>query len=349
MTSSYRYTADITSAAGVQLVGMPVEMNWGHALQSAGFAAARQGRVAPLMRYADEAAVSPVWDEGRGEPHVSAFRVDLATDGEPFHYEIPRAYAGTAVELGTGRLVSEGKLEQGELFAYELLGFTGSEPTPHAGSDGPRFSAESVAQPLNLGSDALAAVQSRSDAAPASSAVSECDLGDDMPVFIHASVLEDAQAMARRAGDHEAGGILLGQLYGDTESPEIFVQVSAMIEARHTVSQRERITFTPDTWNAARAAVELRGSGECILGWVHNHPWFCAKCAETQRTKCPYRRPFFSAHDSALHGACFTGAFQVGLLVSDLGDAELSCDLFGWRRGLVVQRGFRVLGKGDGQ
>ena len=60
------------------------------------------------------------------------------------------------------------------------------------------------------------------------------------------------------------------------------------------------------------------------------------------KTEVVPTKPFFSQDDRALHRAVFQGAFNVALLVSDLGD-DLSVDLFGWRGGEIAQRGFYLL------
>jgi hypothetical protein len=45
-----------------------------------------------------------------------------------------------------------------------------------------------------------------------------------------------------------------------------------------------------------------------------------------------------------MHRAIFPRAFHVALLVSDHGREPFDVSLFGWRHGMVVSRGFDVLG-----
>jgi hypothetical protein len=89
-----------------------------------------------------------------------------------------------------------------------------------------------------------------------------------------------------------------------------------------------------------RGVLDLRAGGEVLLGWWHLHPEFCARCPEQSRARCAFRRPFFSNEDVALHAACFPRAWQVALLVSDLGEPELRVNLFGWRDAMIAERGF---------
>ena len=84
-----------------------------------------------------------------------------------------------------------------------------------------------------------------------------------------------------------------------------------------------------------------------IAGWWHAHPFFCKRCPVRRRRRCALSRPVFSTDDRALHRAVFGRGFDLALLLSDLGTARPSCDLFGWRRGVIAARGFYVLGNRD--
>jgi hypothetical protein len=162
-------------------------------------------------------------------------------------------------------------------------------------------------------------------------------------VFIDASVLAEAAELARQADDVETGGILVGQLHRDTELTEIFARVNAQIPASHTRSSRTSLTFTPQTWAAVRAAIALRAQDEIYLGWWHYHPHFCKNCPAERRGNCVLSKPFFRDEDCALHRTIFGRAFDIALLLSELGGSEPSYDLFGWRQGMIVARGFHAL------
>lgn len=329
----YAFVAAVKRVNGDDVDRVRIEIDWAPAVQSASIAGVRVGQVEAMHRYVGEFSIEPVWDPDRGAPYVDEFVLALHDGSEaPFRHMIPRAFVSGAVQRAASTLVTEGKLEDGEVFKYEVCGYPTSESRPS--EEAVQF--EPVPQPLTLVTRSLAALRDISDV------VGEED-DAAFPVFVVESVMEDAKDLARRYDDREGGGILVGNLYRDEGSPEIFALVNALIEARHTVSEERRLTFTPDTWAAARAAVDLRQDGEVILGWLHNHPYFCAKCSEEARRRCPYRKPFFSADDTALHGACFPSGFQMALLVSNLGPGGLQCDMFGWNRGVVERRGFRSI------
>jgi proteasome lid subunit RPN8/RPN11 len=166
-------------------------------------------------------------------------------------------------------------------------------------------------------------------------------------VFLPRRVLDEAVASARRAGDVETGGVLVGRLRRDGASapPGLFVEITAQVPAPHTRAESTRLTFTAETWAAVQAAITLRRRGEVMLGWWHSHPDFCRlrHCPEERRAACPGAAPFFSPEDVHLHATCFPSAYQVALLVSDSTPDGMTWSLFGWAQGMVTARGFHVV------
>ena len=160
-----------------------------------------------------------------------------------------------------------------------------------------------------------------------------------------AEVLDEATVLTTRAGDHETGGILLGHLGRGGEAPEIFVEITAIIPARHTVGSATSLTFTSDTWTDVRRAVALRGGDELVMGWFHSHPqlaWCREKgCSLERQRHCAAADGFFSTDDLALHRTMFPRAFTLALVMTLSVKGTLP-RLFGWRAGLFEARGFRV-------
>jgi proteasome lid subunit RPN8/RPN11 len=174
---------------------------------------------------------------------------------------------------------------------------------------------------------------------------------DDFEVYFQASVLEEATALTKNAGDLETGGILVGHLGHEPRSPglgipDLCVAITALIPARHTVGHSTKLTFTSDTWTDVRRALELRGLGEVVLGWFHSHPqlaWCREKgCSAEAQKHCELAAGFFSADDVALHRTMFPRAFTVALLMTHSGRGILP-RLFGWRAGLMEPRGFQIV------
>jgi proteasome lid subunit RPN8/RPN11 len=344
----FRYVADVRSHSGEPLGQLPVDPDWEPAVQWAHFQAVRQRMLPPLMR-CSSARVEPVWHSELSEPRVDGVRVafDQADphDERSSAFVIPPAYFRLAVEVGATVLVEEGKLQDGERFLYEVSAFP--RPRPAADEHRPSdrdFTVEEIVRPLPLASASLDATLqgARRVNGPTWS-------DSDVPLFIPARVIAEAMGLARQAGEVESGGVLIGKLFRDATGDELFSVVTAFIPAPHARAETTRLTFTADTWAAVRAAVELRGQDEILLGWAHSHPFWCKSCPEERRRDCPLLRPFFSAHDVALHRAVFSGPFHIALLISDLGEDDLACDVFGWRYGMVAHRGYYLTDAATGE
>jgi hypothetical protein len=359
LTDRYRYVADITNLDGEPIDQLPVTPDWDAAVQWAYFQAVRRGKVSPLMR-APSASVKPLWHRDFGEPRVCGFQVILEDAGgappdsprpgdTALDFAIPRTYLGAEVERCTSRLINEGKLYDGQRFLYQLSAFKrdgGNAREPDARVR--RFRVEEVPQPLPLSTASLAAhiensVSQESPLEPVRYALAS---GADMPVFIPERVIVEARTRARDAADIETGGVLIGRLYRDSDSTEVFSVITAFIPASETIADRSSLTFTANTWAAVGAAVDLRGENEMLLGWIHSHPFWCRSCPQERRSLCPLMQPFFSRDDIALHRSVFPAAFNIAVLLSDLGESELRCDVFGWRFGMVMSRGYYLTGQG---
>ncbi len=170
----------------------------------------------------------------------------------------------------------------------------------------------------------------------------------DIEVVVPEAVLEETRALTLQAGERETGGILLGHLCRDGERGDIGVEVTAHLPARHTVGDAVKLTFTSDTWTDVRAAVALRRAGELLVGWWHSHPahaW-CKACPVERQRVCHLSTGFLSPEDRALHRAMFPSAFTQALVVTNSA-AGLDIRLFGWRRGALQPRGFRLLQGGN--
>jgi hypothetical protein len=145
----------------------------------------------------------------------------------------------------------------------------------------------------------------------------------------------------------ETGGILIGMLWRDAAAGEIFAEVTAQIPALHTTGTEVKLTFTPETWAAADAALRLRGRGECYLGYWHSHPvreWCKAReCTPEKQKSCALAKDFFSTDDEAVMRAAFPRAYSLAIVANDTAFTDLSFSMFGNREGLMQPRGFFVL------
>jgi len=171
----------------------------------------------------------------------------------------------------------------------------------------------------------------------------------DLRVFLPGAVLRETMLASREAGSSEIGGILIGNFFRDPESRELYLEVTAQIPARHAGSSLTRLTFTPETWTAVQAAIDLRRRGETWLGWWHSHSFMKKVCdtCEKKGKGCSSHAAFLSEQDLHLHRTVFSGAHHLALVLSDSPCSGFIWALFGWREGMVTLRGFDIVRPGD--
>lgn len=334
-TSRYQYQLEILRDDFTLIGQLPITADWQPAVESARLSAIRAGR--PIEIMAAPYAIDPIWHSEAGQPYITGFRVAMGgASGHAcdFHYTYWRSLAQTAATALMDRKI----LQNGERFRYRVTAFP-CEDTPPSSSES-RLSVEEVSPDLQLCEGALA------DFVGQSSPMGLVRSGDT-PVFIPTQVIQEAARMKDEAGATETGSILIGRLYVDRTGPttELFAVVTAQVPARYTSNELARMTFTADTWADVHGAIALRGAGEVMLAWFHTHPTrhFC-KCKDCDRSACSLNKDFFSIDDQHLHRSVFPRAWSSALVMSDVIVAPdvwtNSCSLFGWRNGVIVERGF---------
>ena len=100
--------------------------------------------------------------------------------------------------------------------------------------------------------------------------------------------------------DHEVGGGLVGEWGVDAETGEGFIQIEAVIQAKHTRHGGAYLTFTQDTLVAMNDDLEASHPDKQIVGWYHTHPKMGV---------------FLSSYDLWLHRHFFPEAWQVALVI----------------------------------
>jgi len=334
------YRPDGTPVGQVALDGA-LAVDWAPAEECARFLALRRlGPSAAAGGRGGEPAIEPVWHTTLHAPYVEGFQVCIGAPPDATSVAFGSGYFKPVAALAAAHFVREGAIDKGDRVVSVAAAFPRDAARVETGALD--LAAEDVSPPPRLCDGDLAARSRRGRAVgpPA---------GGDMPVFVPAAVLDEAAALARRAGDAEAGGVLVGRLCRDAGAREIYADVTVQIPARHTTATSSRLTFTADTWTDVRQAIALRGADEMLLGWWHSHPvrvW-CRECPPEKQAVCSLAAGFFSEHDRALHRAVFPGAQSVGLLVNDIA-AGPTFSFFGWRQGELVARGFSVLGDDRG-
>jgi hypothetical protein len=328
----YRYEVQVVSDDGRTLGHAPLDPDWSPALECAAFDAMRRGAL-PVDAAVASGVVEPRWDDARGEPFVAGFRVHI--DGvEPL--DLPLGYLWPQAHQASTGLVELGALRPGDVVRYLVRAV--SSAADAAGDGGIGFAVDEVASSLPLVARSLADFLSRAER------VGREPEPDEFPVFVRRAVLDEAMASARAHPDVEVGGVLLGRLLRDAARPEIFLEVTAQVPARHTVAAAMSLTFTAETWAAVDAALALRARGELRCGWHHSHPNWCRHCPIENQRRCSRANAFLSSEDLHLHRVVFgRGAHNVALLVADNIHTGMTCSLYGWRRGEMAERGYHVV------
>ena len=328
----FRYAVELFRNDGASAGQFPVEVDWEPIRQWVRLDALRRDE--PAGNDTQVCPARPHWDEALGKPYVSGFRPILtASAAGPDQQVIPTQFLGSRAMNLAHQLIDEGKLES-DVYAFRVLAYPMSEPEPV------RFlmDIESLDTTPRLSAGSL------TDLMPQTTPCGDL-AEDDLPVFVPLRVLDECRQLTAAANGQETGGILIGGLSRDAASGEIFLRVSAQITARHTVAGESSLAFTPETWTQVQGAIDLRRRNEIMLGWWHSHPvkTWCAKCPPEKRKKCPLLADYFSAQDRLLHRTVFPAAYSVALVVNELADDKQTLSMFGWKQGMVVQRGFHVL------
>ena len=338
---SHRYAIDYMRQDGTPLGAVPIIPDFQTARDWTYFMGVRRGQLPGVSAEAN-GVVSPLWCDERGEPYCRGFRVETtnADGSQTVRCDFPKTYFKSLAEKGSWEWVAKGELDVGERYAYQVCAYPVASRIPEtsaleAQTEQPGgFEIEVVPERIPL-------VKSRLDAFTERATAEGPQTDGDMPVFFAQSVVDEACALAREAGENETGGILVGQIHQDPSKPEVFIEVVAQLPAQYAEATTSSFSFTHETWSAADVAIALRGRGELILGWWHSHPRFCnPECPESRWKNCLLASPFFSGDDIHLHRVCFPQPYQVALLISDLPASGPTPALFGWRAGTVSTRGY---------
>jgi hypothetical protein len=340
-TSRYQYQLEMLRDDYTVIAQMPIAVDWQPAVEWTRLSAVRSGL--PVEAMAAPCAVDPIWHADAGEPYISGFKV--AVDGGSRHEcDFRFTYWRALAKMAATALIDKGLLNDGERFRYRVTAFACEAAAPSDGGVG--LDMEEVAPDLHITEGVLADLVGRS------TPVGTVQSGD-FPVFIPKDVMEEAARLKDEAEALETGSILIGRLHIDRTlpKPEVFAVVSAQVPARYTRSELTSINFTADTWADVHNAIALRGADELMLAWFHTHPTrhFC-KCETCDRSRCSFNKDFFSIDDRLLHRSVFPRAWTSALVMSDVLVGRdvwtTSSAFYGWREGVIVERGFYELDYG---
>jgi proteasome lid subunit RPN8/RPN11 len=314
---------------------VPANRDWETAHEWARFYSQRRNEL-PLDANGS-ASVLPLWERTLGEPYCRGYRVEIARPGRrPVSSDFPSTHFRDLASAAASLFVERQQLRAGDSYSYLVVAHPAPPEAPKLGGLAVANASPRVPAGDALLAPFLARVQR-------SGAIDD----DDMPVFVSRQVLQEAAERTHAERGTETGGILIGMLWRDAAAGEIFAEVTAQIPAEHTSGNNVKLTFTPQTWAAADAALRLRRRGESYLGYWHSHPvraWCREKdCTPEKQKSCRLAKDFFSADDEAVMRAAFPRAYSIAIVANDTAFTELTFSMFGNREGLVQPRGFYVL------
>ena len=308
-------------------VSVPVAPDFAPAVECCRWAAV-QRELLDAGAPAKGCSIEPVW-AAAGPPYVDGLRIGLQTAQGPFQHTIPTGCISALAPNLRARLIAAGRLEEDLEVTVAISAWpTDEQPRP--------LPCGELAVEVPFRHASLRALHLRS-----------CPVGPqagaDMPVFVPAAVLAEVASAARQATPLETGGVLLGHLH--RSEGVVFVEVTAAVPAIEAVGSEVDLRFTPAAWAAVRTAVDLRKEGELIVGWHHSHPvrstafGKCATCAPERQARCEIATALYSSMDRLLHRTVFPRFFSVGIVANDLTEGVVF-SMFGWRDGIIAQRGF---------
>jgi hypothetical protein len=335
LTFPYRFAVAMFAEDGTSLGTVALKRDWEPVYEWTRFYFQRRGQLS--LGANGSASVLPVWEKTLGEPYCGGYRIQIRQPGhKPVAREFPKTHFREFASALASVFVEQKKLHEGEHYSYLVI----AQPAPAVPESTSGLRVSDASPPVPAREASLNVLLATSIAS------GTIDDGD-MPVFVARQVLEEAALLTRAHEGIETGGILIGRLGHDHDVGEIFVEITAQIPAEYTRGNDVKLSFTPETWTAADAALRLRNRGEIFVGYFHSHPvstWCRTRsCTLEAQRNCPFAKDFFSVDDEAVMRAAFPSPWSIAIVANDIAFTDLTFSMFGNREGFTKSRGFYVL------
>ena len=324
----YRYAVEILRRDGTRVGQREVVPDLSLLVESMRLTYLRRRGPEAAADYDRAVEIEPIWHSTLGEPYVGGFA--CKTGGET-NIESTAMFRAEASRV-SGEFIKNGELEDGESFVYLVTAYPDPSVAPPALESPYRVRSLPVTVPVSVGSwTALAGASNEPEGG--------------LRVAVPRHVVDEVSDLTVARRGVETGGVLIGYVRWDPGLGDLYIEVTEQIYARHAEGDATSLHFTPDCWTTIRATLALRNQGESILGWWHSHParGWCAECPRERQQECPLQKGFLSDHDKALHRTVFSRTFMSALVATDSVLGSIQHSMFGWRSGVVDNRGFHTI------
>lgn len=129
---------------------------------------------------------------------------------------------------------------------------------------------------------------------------------EDFRIFISDIVLKDIKAFLSSDKEKELGGVLLGDVYADSDG-KVFIVLNEFVIALYTEANITRLTFTHSSWEYMNNKIDKEYPGKKILGWFHSHPGHTV---------------FLSTYDKFIHENFFTKEYNVAYVFDPINNDD---------------------------
>jgi hypothetical protein len=173
----------------------------------------------------------------------------------------------------------------------------------------------------------------------------------ELPVFVRRGAMKIARESGKRSvkTDQEVGGFLLGNVFHDSETDRLFIEISEVVEANQARGTFGTLEFNADSMShLARILENIQKDhpDKSTMGWYHTHLvslGFALPVEGKENEYMAHYTPFFSSHDLFIHRNFFPDPWHVGLVL------DLRCHkevFFFWQSGEIVgTQGFYLYGE----
>jgi len=170
----------------------------------------------------------------------------------------------------------------------------------------------------------------------------------DIPIFLkqNARMQVHKSASASEQVVEEVGGFLLGNVFRDPNSDQLFVDISETVEADEARGTAVSLDFNYSAWRQVLDRIDRDCPDKIPVGWYHTHLFSQAIVLPVEGAENEYiarYMPFFSQPDLFIHRNFFRDPWHVALVL----DLRCKCEaFFSWHGGdIQATHGFYVYGE----